>query len=98
MGISDHEIRVKPVHESSAVVHALSAVLHIWLATLEGLFSTGTDTQKPSRILIRARCEKDINHLFNRYREKPPTSDDAGDYRCRLSISKKDWVSWRGLS
>jgi hypothetical protein len=64
MGISDHEIRVKPVHESSAVVHALSAVLHMWLATLEGLFSTGTDTQKPSRILIRARCEKDINHLF----------------------------------
>ena len=46
-------------------------------------------TQKPSRILIRARCEKDINHLFNRYREKPPTSDDARDYRCRLSIVRK---------
>ena len=98
MGIRITKFGVKPVHESSAVVHALSAVLHMWLATLEGLFSTGTDTQKPSRILIRARCEKDINHLFNRSREKPPTSDDARDYRCRLSISKKDWVSWRGLS
>ena len=64
----------------------------MWLATLDGFFSTVTDTQEPSRMLIRARCEKDINNLFNRYRDKcpsikPPTSDDARDYRYRLSIS-----------
>src|ERR1700674_4560105 len=58
----------------------------MWLATLDGFFSTVTDTQEPSRMLIRARWEKDINNLFNRYRDKcpsikPPTSDDARDYR-----------------
>ena len=74
----------------------------MWLATLDGFFSTVTDTQEPSRMLIRARCEKDINNLFNRYRDKcpsmrPPTSDDARDYRYRLSISQKDWVKVAGL-
>ena len=51
-------------------------------------------------MLIRARCEKDINNLFNRYRDncpsmQKPTSDEAPDYRWRLSVSKQDGV--RGM-
>ena len=53
-------------------------------------------------MLIRARCEKDINNLFNRYRDKcpsmqKPTSDEAPDYRWRLSVSKQDWVTLAGI-
>ena len=48
-------------------------------------------------MLIRARCEKDIESLHRRYSAKCPsmrklTSDENRDYRWRLSISKRDWV------
>jgi hypothetical protein len=41
-------------------------------------------------MLIRARCEKDIKNLYERYRKVcpsmiKPTSDDRRDYRFRLS-------------
>ena len=53
-------------------------------------------------MLIRARCEKDINNLFNRYRHKcpsmqKPTSDEARNYRWRLSVTKEDWVTLAGI-
>jgi hypothetical protein len=70
---------------------------NMWLATVDGFFSTVIDNQEPGRMLIRARCEKDIRNLYDRYRGKcpsmrKPTSDDTRDYRYRLSISKCDWV------
>jgi hypothetical protein len=45
---------------------------------------------EPGRMLIRARCEKDIKNLYERYRKVcpsmiKPTSDDRRDYRFRLS-------------
>ncbi len=48
-------------------------------------------------MLIRARCEKDIRNLYERYRKacpsmRKPTSNENRDYRWRLSISKRDWV------
>ncbi len=69
----------------------------MWLATLDGFFSTVIDLKEPGRMLIRARCEKDIKNLYNRYRKacpslRKPTSDETRDYRWRLSISKRDWV------
>jgi len=69
----------------------------MWLATLDGFFSTVIDLQEPGRMLIRARCEKDIKNLHRRFRAKcpsmrRPTSDETRDYRWRLSISKRDWV------
>jgi hypothetical protein len=69
----------------------------MWLATVDGFFSTVIDKQEPGRMLIRARCEKDIKNLYDRYRDKcpsmrKPTSDENRDYRWRLSISKRDWV------
>ena len=69
----------------------------MWLATLDGFFSTVIDKMEPGRMPIRARCEKDIKNLYNRYRDKcpsmrKPTSDDTRDYRYRISISKRDWV------
>jgi hypothetical protein len=53
-------------------------------------------------MLIRARCEKDIQNLFKRYRDKcpsmrKPTSDENRDYRWRLSIGKEDWVKLVGV-
>jgi hypothetical protein len=74
----------------------------MWFFCLDGFFSTVTDLQEPGRMLIRARCEKDINNLFNRYRDKcpsmqKPTSDEARDYRWRLSVSKQDWVTLAGI-
>ena len=74
----------------------------MWLATLDGFFfhrhrHSGTEPDADSGSL-----PEDINNLFNRYRDKcpsmrPPTSDDARDYRYRLSISQKDWVKLAGL-
>jgi hypothetical protein len=69
----------------------------MWLFTTDGFFSTVIDKMEPGRMLIRARCEKDINNLFTKYRKacpsmRKPTSDDTRDYRYRLSISKPDWV------
>jgi hypothetical protein len=69
----------------------------MWLFTTDGFFSTVIDKQEPGRMLIRARCEKDIQNLYDRYRKvcpsmREPTSDDNRDYRYRLSISKRDWV------
>ena len=74
----------------------------MWCFCLDGFFSTVTDLQEPGRMLIRARCEKDINNLFNRYRDKcpsmqKPTSDEARDYRWRLSVTKEDWVTLAGI-
>ncbi|MGA8482217.1 MAG: hypothetical protein WB696_29965 [Chthoniobacterales bacterium] len=73
------------------------ALTQMWIACVDGFFSTVMDKMEPGRMLIRARCEKDIKNLFNRYRDKcpsmrEPTSDDTRDYRYRLSISKRDWV------
>jgi hypothetical protein len=74
----------------------------MWLFCLDGFFSTVTDLQEPGRMLIRARCEKDINNLFNRYRNKcpsmqKPTSDEVRDYRWRLSVTKEDWGTLAGI-
>jgi hypothetical protein len=74
----------------------------MWIACIDGFFSTVIDKTKPGRMLIRARCEKDIKNLYNRYRDKcpsmrKPTSDDTRDYRYRISISKRDWVKLAGL-
>ena len=47
-------------------------------------------------MLIRARCKADIQNLFDANKNLPsiehPTSDEARDYRWRMSISKADWV------
>jgi len=69
----------------------------MWIACLHGFFSTVIDETEPGRMLIRARCEKDIKNLYRRYRAKcpsirRPTSDETRDYRWRISISKRDWV------
>ena len=69
----------------------------MWIACVDGFFSTVKDLKEPGRMLIRARCEKDIKNLYERYRDKcpsmvKPTSDETRDYRWRLSISKRDWV------
>lgn len=74
----------------------------MWLATLDGFFSTVIDLQEPGRMLIRARCEKDINNLYDHYRDKcpsmrKPTSDENRDYRWRLSIAKEEWQKLAGL-
>ncbi len=74
----------------------------MWIACVDGFFSTVIDKMEPGRMLIRARCEKDIKNLYNRYRDKcpsmrKPTSDDTRDYRYRISISKRDWVKLAGL-
>ena len=67
-----------------------------------GSFSTVIDKMKPGRMLIRARCKRDIQNLYRRYRAKcpsmrKPASDENRDYRWRLSISKRDWVKLAGL-
>jgi hypothetical protein len=69
----------------------------MWLATVDGFFSTVIDKMEPGRMLIRARCEKDIKNLYDPCRKacpsmRKPTSDETRDYRWRLSISKRDWV------
>jgi hypothetical protein len=69
----------------------------MWLFTTDGFFSTVIDKMEPGRMLIRARCEKDIKNLYDRYRKacpsmRKPTSDENRDYRYRLSIAKRDWV------
>jgi hypothetical protein len=69
----------------------------MWIACVDGFFSTVIDKIEPGRMLIRARRGKDIKNLYDRYRDKcpsmrKPTSDETRDYRYRLSISKRDWV------
>jgi hypothetical protein len=74
----------------------------VWCACTDGWFSIVKDIQEPGRMLIRARCENDINNLFTKYAKacpsmRKPTADNARDYRYRLSISKPDWVKLAGL-
>ena len=74
-----------------------SGVTQMWIACVDGFFSTVIDKIEPGRMLIRARCKKDIKNLHNRYRKacpsmRKPTSDETRDYRWRLSISKRDWA------
>jgi len=69
----------------------------MWIACVDGFFSTVIDKMEPGRMLIRARCKRDIQNLYSRYRKacpsmRKPTSDETRDYRWRLSISKRDWV------
>jgi hypothetical protein len=69
----------------------------MWLFTTGGFFSTVMDKMEPGRILIRARCEKDIKDLYTRYRKlcpsmRKPTSDELRDYRWRLGVTKADFV------
>jgi hypothetical protein len=70
---------------------------YMWLFTADGFFSTVIDKMEPGRMLIRARCERDIQSLYGRFKAKcpsmrKPTSDETRDYRWRLSIGKRDWV------
>ena len=69
----------------------------MWIFSTIGFFSIVTDSTRKGRILIRARTKTDIDNLFRSHREtcasmEPPTSDEARDYRYRLSISKRDWM------
>ncbi len=69
----------------------------MWIACVDGFFSTVIDKMEPGRMLIRARCKRDVQNLYNRYRKacpsmRKPTGDETRDYRWRLSISKRDWV------
>jgi hypothetical protein len=71
----------------------------MWLATEIGWFSVVIDSQHgDDRMLIRARCKADIYNLFDLYRRdltsmEPPTSDESRDYRWRMSISRREWIS-----
>ena len=74
----------------------------MWIACVDGFFSAVIDKIEPGRMLIRARCKRDIQNLYSRYRKacpsmRKPTSDETRDYRWRLSISKRDWVKLAGL-
>jgi hypothetical protein len=69
----------------------------MWIFSTIGFFSIVTDSTCKGRMLIRARTKTDIDNLFRSHRETcasmdPPTSDEARDYRYRLSISKRDWM------
>jgi len=73
----------------------------MWLMTVTGFYSVVTDTQRKGRMVIRARTKADIDNLFTRHKTNcptmdPPTSDEARDYRYRLSISQKDWIKLAG--
>src|SRR5260370_39860111 len=69
----------------------------MWIACVDGFCSTVIDKMEPGRMLIRARCKRDVQNLYNRYRKacpsmRKPTRDETRDSRRRLSISKRDWV------
>jgi hypothetical protein len=72
----------------------------MWMATVSGFFSVVTDTQRPGRMLIRARCRADIFNLYNAHQGlksmEPPTSDEMRDYRWRISIDRIDWIILAG--
>jgi hypothetical protein len=76
----------------------------MWLATLDGFFlhrhrHSGTEPDADSGSL-RERHQQFIQSLPRQVPEHEAadkTSDDARDYRYRLSISQKDWVKLAGL-
>ena len=74
----------------------------MWIFATIGCFSIVTDSMKPGWLLIRARARADIDNLYQAHSEScpsmtPPSSDEARDYRWRLSISRKDWIKLAGL-
>jgi hypothetical protein len=72
----------------------------MWIATVSGFFSVVADTQRPGRMLIRARCRADIFNLYHAHQGlksmEPPTSDEMRDYRWRISIDRIDWIILAG--
>src|SRR5271166_1080077 len=74
----------------------------MWIFATIGCFSIVTASMKPGWLLIRARARADIDNLYQAHGEScpsmtPPSSDEARDYRWRLSISRKDWIKLAGL-
>jgi hypothetical protein len=73
----------------------------MWIFCTIGCFSIVTDSTKRGWLSIRARARADINNLYREHRQAcpsmtPPSSDEARDYRYRLSISRKDWIKLVG--
>lgn len=68
----------------------------MWIASTLGWFSVVVDTQRPGRLLVRARCKADIDGLYEMAKDlasiEKPTSDPLRDYRHRLSCDREDWL------
>src|SRR5260221_4108567 len=73
----------------------------MWIASILGWFSVVRDAERAGHVLVRARARADINNLYRAHRQScpsmtPPSSDEARDYRYRLSISREDWIKLAG--
>ena len=68
----------------------------MWIASTLGWFSVVVDTQRPGRLLVRARCKADIDGLYEMAKDlasiEKPTSGTLRDYRHRLSCDREDWL------
>jgi hypothetical protein len=73
----------------------------MWIASTLGWFSIVTDSKRPGRMLVRARCRQDILNLYDAHAAalssiEKPTSDESRDYRWRMSVSREDWIVLAG--
>ena len=64
----------------------------MWVMTTRGFYSAVQDRDEPTRLLIRARCEKDIRNLKDLLPDSEPWRLKRSDYEWRLSCTVAEWA------
>lgn len=64
----------------------------MWVMTTAGFFSVVQHRDDPDKVMIRARCEEDINALAELIPGAQPVNTPNADYTWRITVSAAEWV------
>ena len=65
----------------------------MWTMTTRGFYSVVAHRDDPGRVLVRARCERDIRALSDLLPDATPAYTPDADYHWRLECGKDEWVA-----
>lgn len=63
----------------------------MWTMTRRGFYSVVAHRDDSARVLVRARCERDIRALRDLLPDAEPTTTPDADYLWRLECSREQW-------
>lgn len=64
----------------------------MWTMTTRGFYSVVAHRDDPARVLVRARCERDLLALGDLLPDAQPTHTPDADYHWRFECTKAQWA------
>ena len=65
----------------------------MWTMTKRGFYSVVAHRDEPSRVLVRARCERDIRALDDLIPDTEPQHTPDADYAWRFECDAEQWAA-----